>query len=84
MALLNNTILVIRNTALIPNQAAICPPNTEPATTPKYPADMLKPNALPVRKSGEKQDEILRVIKIIDGTNIRQIARVTGLSSTRV
>lgn len=32
----------------------------------------------------EKQDEILRVMKAIDGTTIRQIARITGLSSTRV
>lgn len=32
----------------------------------------------------EKQDAILRVIKEFDGTNIRQIARITGLSSTRV
>ena len=32
----------------------------------------------------EKQDHILRVLKGIDGTNIRQIARITGLSPTRV
>lgn len=32
----------------------------------------------------EKQDEILQVMKAIDGTTIRQIARITGLSSTRV
>lgn len=32
----------------------------------------------------EKQDDILRVIKEVDGTNIRQIARITGLSSTRI
>ena len=32
----------------------------------------------------EKQDHILRILKGIDGTNIRQIARITGLSSTRV
>lgn len=32
----------------------------------------------------EKQDEILQVMNAIDGTTIRQIARITGLSSTRV
>lgn len=32
----------------------------------------------------EKQDYILRVMKEIDGANIRQIARITGLSPTRV
>lgn len=32
----------------------------------------------------EKQDHILRVMKGIDGVNIRQIARITGLSTTRV
>ncbi|SDE38369.1 hypothetical protein SPACI_039210 [Sporomusa acidovorans DSM 3132] len=32
----------------------------------------------------EKQDHILRVLKAIGGINIRQIARITGLSSTRV
>ena len=32
----------------------------------------------------EKQDDIIRVMKEIDGSNIRQIARITGLSSTRV
>ena len=32
----------------------------------------------------EKQDHILQVLKEIDGTIIRQIARITGLSSTRV
>jgi REP element-mobilizing transposase RayT len=32
----------------------------------------------------EKQDDILRVMKEVDGTSIRQIARITGLSSTRV
>jgi REP element-mobilizing transposase RayT len=32
----------------------------------------------------EKQNDILRVLKEVDGTNIRQIARITGLSSTRV
>jgi len=32
----------------------------------------------------EKQDDILRVMKEVDGTTIRQIARITGLSSTRV
>jgi len=32
----------------------------------------------------EKQDEILRVLKEVVGTTIRQIARITGLSSTRI
>jgi len=32
----------------------------------------------------EKQDDILRVMKEVDGTNIRQIARITGFSSARV
>lgn len=32
----------------------------------------------------EKKDHILRVMKGIDGANIRQIARITGLSLTRV
>lgn len=32
----------------------------------------------------EKQDHILRAMKRIDGATIRQIARITGLSSTRV
>jgi len=32
----------------------------------------------------EKQDQVLRFIKGIDGTKIRQIARITGLSPTRV
>ena len=32
----------------------------------------------------EKQDHILRELKGTDDTNIRQIARITGLSSTRV
>ncbi len=32
----------------------------------------------------EKQDEILRAAKKVDGASIRQIARVTGLGSTRV
>lgn len=35
-------------------------------------------------KMKEQQNEILRVIKAIDGTSIRQIARITGLSSTRI
>jgi len=35
-------------------------------------------------ESREKQGHILRVIKEIDGSNIRQIARVTGLSPTRI
>jgi REP element-mobilizing transposase RayT len=32
----------------------------------------------------EKQDDILRAMKEVVGTNIRQIARITGLSSMRV
>ena len=32
----------------------------------------------------EKQDDIVRAMKAVDGANIRQIARITGLSSTRV
>jgi len=32
----------------------------------------------------EKQDDILRVMKEVEGATIRQIARITGLSSTRV
>lgn len=32
----------------------------------------------------EKQDQILRALKKIEGANIRQIARITGLSPTRV
>lgn len=32
----------------------------------------------------EKQDHILRAMKGIDGANIRQIARITGMSPTRV
>lgn len=32
----------------------------------------------------EKQDAILKVMKEVVGTNIRQIARITGLSSTRI
>lgn len=32
----------------------------------------------------EKQDGILKVMKEVVGTNIRQIARITGLSSTRI
>ena len=32
----------------------------------------------------EQQNEILRIIKAIDGTSIRQIARIIGLSSTRI
>ncbi|HEY3424780.1 MAG TPA: transposase [Negativicutes bacterium] len=32
----------------------------------------------------EKQNDMLRVMKEVDGTNIRQIARITGLSLTRV
>ena len=32
----------------------------------------------------EKQDDIVRVMKEVHGSNIRQIARITGLSSTRV
>lgn len=32
----------------------------------------------------EKQDHILRKLEGMDDTNIRQIARITGLSSTRV
>ena len=32
----------------------------------------------------EEQDHILRVMKGIDGAKIRQIARITGLSATRV
>jgi hypothetical protein len=32
----------------------------------------------------ERQDTILRVLKEVDGSNIRQIARITGLSSARI
>jgi len=32
----------------------------------------------------EKQDAILKVMKEVVGTNIRQIARITGVSSTRI
>ena len=32
----------------------------------------------------ERQDDILRKLKEVDGVSIRQIARITGLSSTRV
>jgi len=32
----------------------------------------------------EKQDDILKAMKKIVGTNIRQIARITGLSATRI
>jgi putative transposase len=32
----------------------------------------------------EKQDAILKVMKEVGGTNIRQIARITGLSSTKI
>lgn len=35
-------------------------------------------------ESREKQGHILRVIKEIDGSTIRQISRVTGLSPTRI
>lgn len=31
-----------------------------------------------------KQDDILRVIKKVNGTNVRQISRITGLSTTRI
>jgi len=32
----------------------------------------------------ERQDAILQVMKEVVGTNIHQIARITGLSSTRI
>ena len=32
----------------------------------------------------EKQEQILRIMKRVDGANIRQIARITGVSPTRV
>lgn len=32
----------------------------------------------------EKQDSIVRKVKEVDGVTIRQIARLTGLSQTRV
>lgn len=31
-----------------------------------------------------KQDDILRIIKKVHGTNVRQISRITGLSATRI
>lgn len=42
----------MKNTYFIPKFPATCPPKTAPPNAPKYPADMLKPNTLPVRDAG--------------------------------
>ena len=36
------------------------------------------------QETKDKQDEILRAMKSVAGASIRQIARITGLASSRV